>query len=907
MPKKYIFYLVGFILLAAAGFYGYYKWSEAQEKVDLWTLVPDDAVFVVETNRHERFISQLKQTDIWVNLSRLPYFTNLQEDIHFLDSASARRLTLRDFLRQKKIVTSIHVTSKNDFDFVVYLPVSSVAEHRYIRNFIENVAKSNLFKTEEQDYQGYVLTRVQNVQNKDAFTFFTYRNNIVFSSNTGLLQQVIRKINRAKLESPVYEFDKINFLKERGVYASIFINYRHLAPFISLFLKPEIHPDVDYLVSLCRTSLLALQLDDQKFSLNGFSKPEILTGSLYQQLNPQQPQTSRLSGLVPDRTAILLLFGSQQFSNLNKSKSQAGTLPFPALTPWLDSLRQTLQQELALCYLAMPTENIPPEKVVLAFTPKPEQAQRVLQNLNAAADVRFAPERAGRYRIQEIGVPELPMQLFGQGFRGFPRCFAAQVDSFLLFAASEETLRGYVQNIRDKKTWANKDQQQNFLQQTLLQSNLSIILNTQNTWNLLNQYLPEDKKVSLLRYESLIRKFGQVSWQFSRQNEQFVTRILLQHKVKASSTDEIEEKFRLEQEIAFAAPLITGPDLLNRRLNNTNGLFMQDSAFVLHQVTTEGKIAWSDSLDSKLTSVVYPLTLESEPQPKYVFSTRNHIYCLNQAGKDVENFPFNLSDSTFIQNLTVIEREEPNNYNFLVNDTRGNVYIYDRQGNLLPGWEPKEMPAKLALAPAYLKVKGREVIVLVLENGYVYALDGNGLNYPGFPINLKGSFTSSLIAQPSASLRDSKIIVLSQAGELITFNLAGQMEKRMAFARPSRRTTFELIPENSGPSFLIARQDLGRVNLYDANQKLVMEKTYVTSAPKLIQYFYFDPANRVYVITERGPQKTYLYDINIKLIGDRPFTNNLPVHLEYNPILQQYQLYKAADNLLQELTFRTRP
>lgn len=198
-------------------------------------------------------------------------------------------------------------------------------------------------------------------------------------------------------------------------------------------------------------------------------------------------------------------------------------------------------------------------------------------------------------------------------------------------------------------------------------------------------------------------------------------------------------------------------------------------------------------------------------------------------------------------------------------------------------------------------------MVLVLDNGYVYAIDGNGLNYPGFPINLKGTFTSPLIAQPGSSLRNSKMVLLSQAGELITFNLAGQIEKRMAFARPSRRTTFELISENSGQSFLVARQDLGRVNLYDANQKLIMEQKYVTSAPKLIQYFYFNPANIVYVVTERGPQKTYLYDINIKLIGDRPFTNNLPVHLNYNATLQQYQLYKATDNLLQELTFRTRP
>jgi hypothetical protein len=97
MPKRYIAYLLGLVLLVVAGLYGYYKWQKAQNKVNLWTLVPDDAVFVAETNRNEQFIRQLKKTDIYGNLARLPFFTGLQENLELLDSAATRRLTLREF------------------------------------------------------------------------------------------------------------------------------------------------------------------------------------------------------------------------------------------------------------------------------------------------------------------------------------------------------------------------------------------------------------------------------------------------------------------------------------------------------------------------------------------------------------------------------------------------------------------------------------------------------------------------------------------------------------------------------------------------------------------------------------------------------------------------------------------
>ncbi|RDC63539.1 hypothetical protein [Adhaeribacter pallidiroseus] len=907
MPKRYIAYLFGLVLLVAAGLYGYYKWQKAQNKVNLWTLVPDDAVFVAETNRNNHFIRQLKKTEIYESLARLPFFTGLQENLSYLDSAATRRVTLREFLDQKKIVTSLHVTSKVDFSLVMYVPISTVAEHRYVRNVIENVSKSTLFASEEQDYQNYTITSVHNQKSNGTFYFFTYRNNIILSPEVSLLHQVIRKINRTNLQSPVQEYEKQSFLKKSTVYDTLFINYRHLPPFLALFLKPAVYPEVEFLASLCRSSLLGLQLDNQNFYLNGVSQPETLAGSLYEQFKTLRPPTTRMASLIPERTALLIHFGEAQFTHWLSTQKNAALPVAPEIAPALDSLRGNFKQELAINYLAAATQNTAPDKIVLAYTPQPNKIRTIVQEINQVLGTSFSAKRAGRYQIQEVGVPELPQQLFGRGFSGFARCYVAQVDSFMLFAASEEALRGYLQNIRDKKVLTHSTAYKTFRQSGLTHTNVSLYVNTNLAWNILSQNLVEDKKVGLLRYERIIKKFGQISLQFGHQDKQFITRFLLQHQPETSSPLKLKEVFKQEQEIAFAAPLISGPSFFPILGTSGSPVLIQDSALVLHQVTEDGKIAWSDSLDSKITSTIYPVQLGSNSQPKYIFSTKNRIYCLDQGGYDVENFPFNLSDTTQIQNLTVINRGPAQSLHFLVTDTQNNVYLYDQQGSLLPGWEPKEMPGKLALAPYYLQIKGREVFVIVLENGYVYAMDLNGANYPGFPINLKGNLTAPLIAQPGASFQNTNLLLLTQAGELITFNLAGQVKKRMAFARPSRRTTFNLVLENSGKSFLVARQDLGRVTLYDAEQKLVMEKNYVTSAPKLIQFFYFDPANIIYAITERGPQKTYLYDINIKLLGVGPLTNKWPVQMAFNSLLQQYQIYLIQDNVLQQFSFRTQP
>ncbi len=656
MPKRYIAYLLGLVLLVATGLYGYYKWQKAQNKVNLWTLVPDDAVFVAETNRNEQFIRQLKKTEIYESLARLPFFTGLQENLSLLDSAATRRVTLREFLDQKKIVTSLHVTSKVDFNMVMYVPISTVAEHRYVRNVIENVSKSALFTTEDQEYQNFTITSVHHQSASPTFYFFTYRNNIILSPAITLLHQVIRKINRTYLQSPVQDYKNRNFLKKSTIYGTLFINYRHLPPFLALFLKPEVNSEVEFLSSLCRSSLLGLQLDNQNFYLNGFSQLETLPGSLYEQFETLPPHSTQITSLIPERTAVLVHFGKAEFASwANRREKTAMPVESP-VAPALDSLRGSFKWELAIAYLAAATENTTPEKVVLAFTPQPNKARTLVREINQALETSISAKRAGRYQIQEIGIPELPQQLFGRGFTGFARCYVAQVDSFMLFAGSEEALRGYLQNIRDKKVWTNSTSYKNFMRSGLKQTNVSLYVNTNQAWNMLSLNLVEDKKVGLLRYERVIKKFSQVSLQFGQKEKQLTTRFLLQHQPESSSPDQRKEIFKQEQEIAFAAPLISGSSFFPNLAPGKSPVLVQDSAMVLHQVTDDGKIAWSDSLDSKITSTIYPVLLGSDTQPKYIFSTQNRIYCLDQAGYDVENFPFNLPDTTVIQNMTVINR-----------------------------------------------------------------------------------------------------------------------------------------------------------------------------------------------------------------------------------------------------------
>jgi hypothetical protein len=228
------------------------------------------------------------------------------------------------------------------------------------------------------------------------------------------------------------------------------------------------------------------------------------------------------------------------------------------------------------------------------------------------------------------------------------------------------------------------------------------------------------------------------------------------------------------------------------------------------------------------------------------------------------------------------------------------------QGNLLPGWRPLRLNSRLAVAPQHVKVNGRNVVLVVLENGYIYAFGEQGEPYPGFPLNLKANLRSGLFPKPGISFRRSLFTTVTQGGEVVTFDLTGEITKREQLVRPDRRSTFQLVPEASGKSFIIARSDPGRVALFGQDGKLLLDRRFVTSSAKEVQYFHFGGDRKLYVIRETGPRKAYLFDVQAQPLGQDPIPTSHPVSVRYDEVQNQYTVFSSYNRVLQKTVVQGR-
>ncbi|QCR23328.1 PQQ-like beta-propeller repeat protein [Pontibacter sp. SGAir0037] len=905
MAKRILFIFLGFVVLASLAYYGLNRWKDAREKINLWDLVPENAALVVETNNHTQLLEHLNQTELWESFRVLPAVQRFQENISWLDSLSPGNQRLARFLDKKNILTSVHVVARTDMEMVYYIPVASVGEHRFLRTLTENVARSTIFKEESRDYQGYLLTDITNTQLNTSFTYFSYHNNIILSASPVLIEEIVRRINRGVKTSVAADFRNTNYLTQPDIYANVFINYRELPDVLGLFVREDIMPQVRFLSSFCRNGMLELKLERNKIFLNGFSNPEDLQGSLHNKMNPVAARPFQVKEYLPNRTALMFHFGINQLAKL-QDDSQDKIKTEAAYAATVDSLSKNFRQELALVYLESYNINTSPEKIVFARMGNQEHMRSLLAQLSRqVSEVQKEKEFSEQYgnsTISLLDVPELPAQLFGQLFTGFEQSYVVQVGDYLLFSSEIATLRSLLDDIANDHVWGRSVQQKAFLEETLQDGNFSLFLNTVNAWYVLSRYMQEENREDLLQHSSLIKRFNQVSLQFSKVENQYYTSFLFRRQERAAVAG--EAGFEEELSLPFNSRIVSMPFPVNNAVDRSREVVVQDSANVLHNITAAGTRGWADTLSGAVRGTIKQIEVGPDKKLRYVFATSNRIHAINNQGQELENFPFNLTDTLRVQRVSVFDYEKDGNYRFLADDNLGNLYMYDFRGNAMPGWQPRRLDYRLAAEPQHIRVGGLDVILVLLENGYVYALNKEGETYPGFPFSLRVPLNSGAIAKAGADLRRTEITTVTRYGEVVVFNLQGTVLRREQLLRPSKRAVFELVPDNSNRSFIIVRQDLGKVAVFNQDLEEIFEKNYVTSAPKIVQYFHFGGDKRVYAITETGPQKTYLYDARAALIGGRSLESNQPVNIFFNEAANNYTLYKVYRRELKRLSFR---
>ncbi len=934
--------LVVLLLVVALGLFGYRQYSTLRRAIDPWTLIPPDAALVLETTDSPTALRRLTRTDLWPTLLTAPGVQQTLELTAELDSIhNAPRQMLARFLTGKRLLLSFHprADSVGHPGLLLLVPVETVRQHRYVRTLLEDIARSPRFHVRRSELDDIIITQISRPAPDSTtlpapvLTVASYRNTLLISPSRALLLASIRRLGRGQLSVPHPHFAATDYLRLRGVWANVWVNFRELPAALGPLFGAAGQSVVEDLSSVGQDGLLGVEAGSERIRLNGFVMPETARGALARALGHQPPRPIRVWPVVSTHTAAMLHLGLPDLQPLRRAARAAPPAPpaadsLAALTEsLLDSVVATLSHEVALVIPGGSPTPVAGERLAYAYSPHPLRTVRALSRLPGG---RGAVQAFGGYVIRPVRVAELPRRLFGPLFSGFDSVgttgAVVLVGHYAIFAPSADGLRTLLTELAAGKGFK---QPPAIMAHGQRATTLTLYVNTAEAWGQLQRALRPDHRVEALRNESLLRRFPSAIFQLSHPDavlrpdssapeaERWYTTLVVQHAATGEAgTGGAAPAGPAVATIVvpFTQPLAYPPTLVRGGAGGPD-VVVQDDASVLHAVDAAGRVRWSDTLAGPL--VAPPVrTPTGQGRARLLLATSARLYALEApTGYNVENFPFYLSDSLRIQHLAAFTADAPN-FALLIDDPAGNLYAFDAQGRPLSGWQPRRLGTPLATAARAVRSENRDLLVVALTNGDVYVLDHAGGVLPGFPVNAGGTLGADALAViPRATLRASELAVITASGELTTYSLRGEKLRRRTLPPPPAGVPayFTLVGFDNGTAgvpptgeFIVSRQAQGRVALFDPKTgTLRLSRAFLTAAPKVVQAFRLTGGGgTVFALTEPGPARTYLFDERAQPIGPGFLDSDGAIALMFSPPTGELVAWTTTGKLLRRVAFR---
>ncbi|MEJ1240654.1 DUF3352 domain-containing protein [Chryseolinea sp. T2] len=881
------------IVVTIAG--GYYLYSKIFHKAFIrgWDVVPAESIFVYEGSNCKSCLNDLRASSV-VKLVNLAIFP--PEDRDSLKNITD--IVLQNF--QQGAFVSLHATKKDDFDFIFYLPNTDQLKTQF-KVFVDQLGKNgSKLKISERQYND--VTIYEGTSGKRTFSWVELDNIWVASFTPILIEDVVRTYNHEarSFGDEISEAYKLPTVRKDG--GNIYLNMKKATQWLTLFTNDE--PSL-LLRQFGESALLDVKISDKtNFVLNGFCLDSARNPSYFlSTFSSQKPVSFNLKNYVSNRAVMVATYGISDgkafskdlkaFNNTARHSSDSLAKISDTYKVNLTDLTGTITGEMGLCWLEAKGNTL--SKVLIVNSSSADQWISTFNRLSEQVSIdTIFYEKYADYEIRELPVFRLPEKLLWPLVSGFNSSYYTKLGNAVIIGDDLEQLKRFLDDIDREETWGKSVAHNKYLESTLLESNISLYINTPRVWNILEASLHGKWKTFLSDNRVLVNSIGMGALQFSHLNDSYYTNISWNYKV-VSSGGQASEATTTDKTITNVDEAITQMHVIRSHISKRAEVLIQDSTRLLRQVSAEGKVLWQLQLDGPLTGAVEEVDFFNNGKLQYFFATPGKLHVVDRLGNYVKPFPVSITERE-IDFVSIVDYDHSKKYRFLIAGKSGKLWMYDKQGTNLEGWTPKNLENELFAAPRHYRIRGKDYVVAIRRDGNAYVLNRRGETLKGFPINLNARPVGGYSLEQGSSLQNTNIVVISRDGFRIKFNLEGKIPHREALVKNAADARFGLIEEQDGKSYLILRQEPRQLALFDDDLKELVSSDFVGNNQARIKFLDYGAGRKFITITDQTQDLSYVYNGAGKLLTAIPVESSV---IALQPVdLERIRIYSALDKSL---------
>lgn len=892
---KSLLILIFSILFAAAGYWIYQSYFSSR-KLNNLEVVSNNAVFVFETSQFGASWNAITQDPSWQILKTFPGFLKLASQLATLDSLADGDDKAFNRLKERHTSISFHPTGAESFELLFTINLEEDEALALIEQIKKQIPKGA--KIANRSYSDEVVYEYFNTENNRDWSITHVGDLAVISSSSFLVEEAIRFYANGKAGS-FFELNNPLPLSNSSL-GRLLISGKSIASLLKGITNERTSPSIESFELLNGSVALELTLNENEIEFSGpvsYADEVNFTPSIAANLG-------KIQNLIPIRTKALTQFNLESIFEtqkiINRAFSGRSTLNGEIQRKLIDrGFFDSFTGELYLLELEN-SGGKTGNQALLSRTNGSENSLDLLKEF-------LASENEGRiefYKGQEIiyiGEEEFPAHLFAGKFEGFLQTFISSQDDVLIFANSQQAMKAILDAIQQGNTWGKSSltpKESELLNPTSGFDRLFLIDLIWDSW--ISDTNPS-WSTFLQKYSTSFQSFRAVNFRINQiQGSPTATLkffYLGDDKPVTKSSEAISVS--PSNKISFPSSLTYGPKVITNYQDNTEDILVQDDQNILYLINAAGQEVYSKQLSGPIVSDAFAIDYYKNGKLQLLIATAEFIYGIDRLGNPLPNYPLPLNGNK-IKNLNLVDYSNSKEYRYFISTTDGDLYLLDKEGAALEGWNPNVLKSNTMGAPAFYRVPGKgDFMVALTEKGQLHLFNRRGELQTKSPIQLAESFDSKLSASSAPSSKTMLLIGISASGEVIHTNFNGEVTYRNQLVKGDRDHEYKIIPNADESDYIFISRQYNDVQVLDRSEKILFN---IRMSAEGLSYQYFDfGANRqLVIITDRTQGFTYLYDLKGKLLTTMPLESAGPIQISYQAGKNQYIIRTISGKTLTE-------
>ena len=883
------------VFLVSAGSFFTFKWWFDGRTVSAWALIPNNALLVIETGKPFQDFETVRDKSFWPLISNTAFGKNLQDRTTYLQKLMHTSGDVANLFSEKKLLISMHVSSKKSCDLLFVAPLSSSADREIMNNVIEKFKANNNLRFDTRNYENFEINEFTDKFTKITFSYLVYKNFLVGSFTGYLVEDAIRTIKEGEKASLI-NIEKELLAKEKiSAEGNIYFNY-HVFPKLTAYLFEDKEASaLNFIASLAKTSVLSYQFGGNEIDLKGYSV--VNTTKTINFLNVfkwQAPQKPTVKALISNKTSSLYFWGFENGKNLRTSLNEywlSNNLPIAwqntnnAYHVDISNFYNWFGHQIALAGLETERLGVQ-DKIVYIQTKDITRAKEELHRLNISArGIETNIVAMPGLDIKKLHINEFPQQLLGNHFEGFKDCYYASIQDFIVFSNHPDNIKEAYNDYMAENVWAKNSFYANAIEDKSGVSNLTLFLNPGKSYPSIASKLNSLRKGETTDIEKQLKAFEYLSIKYANIGDKFATHITAKYQtqqVHLNQTDTSAVLASTATSVASVKDIAIG-GILNQKVwsaininENNSDYFTQDAQFNLHCFNKNHEKQFSTPLGAAIVSEIYALDVNH-----FALATSNKIHLIDIKGQAFKAYPKALPNNGAIKNLNVFDYEHNRNYRIFASDMSGNLFLFDKTGSCPPTWKPLTFAARFKQALQHINIGGKDCLYLLEENGNFHVFNRKGEPYPGFPIKLNNRCTSGIAIEKGNTFDQTLFRMITDNGIFYMINLSGKILQKQQLIKTSKESVFQIITDHKNGQWVIARSENGRISFIDHNLQELFSANVSNSNTTHVDYYFFGANKIYYLIHSPSEGLAFLFDSQGSLVDKKAFSaTGIPLLIE---------------------------